>query len=206
MASPSQPPLFVLGTSSKTRHKLFKDNFDAPFTTLRPCIDEQGVNVGSSPRSSSDPKQLALEIAGRKADALVPMLQENSILITSDQVMLHAGKIREKPKDIEQCRHYLRSYSKHHAMTVTAVVVHRKSDDIRISGVDTCTQYFRSIPDDIVEQLLEKGEVLHCAGGITVEDELLKPYLALRQGDLDSFMGLPVRLLRRLIMELGVNI
>lgn len=194
----------MLGTSSKTRQKLFKDNFNVPFITMQPNIDEKAITDGSSERR--DAKELTLRIAEAKADALLSRLPDNSILITSDQVIQHAGKIREKPKDVEQCRFYLRSYSKHPATTVTAIVIHHKNENLRISGVDTCTQHFRSIPDHVVEQLLEKGDVLHCAGGVTVEDELLKPYLAFRQGELDSFMGLPVRLLRRLLVELGINI
>ncbi|CAN8064320.1 unnamed protein product [Agarophyton chilense] len=206
MASGSEQPVVILGTSSTTRHNLFRNNFSTPFKTMAPNIDEKAITAGFDNRSQADPKILTRKIANAKADALKSRLPPNAILITSDQVLLHGAKIREKPLNVEQCREYLKSYARNPATTVTAVVIYDSKSNHRISGVDICTQHFRTIPDNVIEQLLQKGNVLHSAGGITVEDELLKPYLSIRQGDLDSFMGLPIRLLRRLLSEIGIRL
>lgn len=72
-------------------------------------------------------------------------------------------------------------------MTVTAVVVTNLSaGGKRVEVVDIAKQHFREIPDTVVEQLIEKGDVLHCAGGFTVEDPILAPYLGERIGTQDS--------------------
>ncbi|KAI0567268.1 Inosine triphosphate pyrophosphatase-like protein [Gracilaria domingensis] len=173
---------------------------------MSPDIDEKDIDAGFSDRSQADPKLLTLKIANAKADALQQSLPPDAILITSDQVLLYSGKIREKPPTEDDCRKYLRSYARHPATTITAIVILNSKTNHRISGVDTCTQHFRTIPEEVIEQLIEKGDVLNSAGGITVEDELLNPYLSIRQGDLDSFMGLPVRLLRRLLSEIGIRL
>lgn len=206
MEPDTPPPRIVLGTTSQARQLLFRRNFNIPFISMAPDIDEKGVTASFSPRKLQDPRAYTLAIANAKADALLPKLQPNSVLITADQVLLHGTNIREKPKSDDECRMFLHSYGKQPATTFTAVVIHNIRTGDRITGVDTCTQHFRPIPHDIIEQLIKKGVVRNCAGGVTVEDELLRPYLSIRQGDSDSFMGLPVRLVRRLLSEINVRI
>jgi hypothetical protein len=93
----------------------------------------------------------------------------------------------QKPQDEAECRAYLRSYRNFPVMTVTALVVTNLSaGGSRVSVVDVAKQYFRDVPDDIIDALIAKGDVLHSAGGVTVEDPLLAPYLAERIGTEDS--------------------
>ena len=47
-----------------------------------------------------NPKQLTLKIARAKAEALLEKVKQPAILITSDQVIVCAGEIREKPESI----------------------------------------------------------------------------------------------------------
>jgi predicted house-cleaning NTP pyrophosphatase (Maf/HAM1 superfamily) len=48
---------------------------------------------------------------------------DDAILITSDQVIVWNGQIREKPRDANECREFLRSYQHSPAEAVDAVVV-----------------------------------------------------------------------------------
>lgn len=193
----------VLGTSSKYRHALFKEHFpDIAYRSLSPDIDEKAVTAGYTDRALSDPAALTLAVAHAKATALEGQLGPRSLLVTSDQVISHAGRVREKPRSAEECREYLRSYAAGPAVAVTAVVVVLAgAGERRVEGVDVATQHFRALPERVIDALVAKGDVLHCAGGFAAEDELMRPYLARRDGDLDSVMGLPVRLVRRLLAE-----
>ena len=54
----------------------------------------------------------------------------------------------------------------------------------------------------IVDQLLAKGDVYHCCGGFLIDDPLIEPYLDKREGDEDSIIGLPMRLVNSLLEQL----
>lgn len=199
----------VLGTASKFRHALFIEHFPhLPFSHLSPNIDEKAIHLGNIPRDSCDPQKLTLALAHAKADALSKKASPNTILITSDQVVVYNNHIREKPSSESECRLYLHDYSKHPVRTVTAVVLTAfgaDGDSKRYEGVDVAIQHLLPVPEQVIDQLIAKGDVMYCAGGITVEDELLAPYLGERQGTLESIMGLPVALLEHLLQKAGID-
>ena len=219
----------VLGTSSRWRRQLFNKHFPAlanNVTCLSPGIDEKSVTLENTPeRSKSDPQKLTLAVARAKAEALTEKCKNDVnvkqhgkvILITLDQVVYVDGRIREKPRDPEECKICLESYRTHPLTTVTAIVVRGLNFDSedeqfeakenglqnQAESVDIAKQYFTDIPDNVIKALIDKGEVLHCAGGITVESELLKPYLAKRVGTMESIMGLPVHSVRELMNKVS---
>lgn len=199
----------VLGTSSKFRHSLFAKHFpQLPFSHASPSIDEKAIRLGNTPRDLSEPRALTLALAHAKADALISNLAVGTILITSDQVVVCNNRIREKPLSQEECRLFLRDYSEQPLQTVAAIVltlVGPPGDSKRFEGVDVATQHFLPIPEAVIDELIKKRDVMFCAGGITVEDELLAPYLAERQGTLDSIMGLPITLVDHLLRKAGVS-
>lgn len=224
-------PHVILATSSKYRHKIFEENFPGVrFVSESPSIDEKAIGLDGT-RHLLDPHALTLSIAHAKADAVIASLLSSnsstsassssgpSVILTFDQVVVCHGHIREKPESIQQCRQFLQSYSVNPLQTVTAVVVSivdhplpdwKPGQDLpesrRVDGVDIATQHFRDIPDSVVDQLIAKGEVMHCAGGIAVEDPLLEPYLLHRDGSLNSIMGLPVDQLRNLLHKANIHL
>lgn len=197
------PPL-IIGTSSPFRLSLFRTHFpDLRYTTAKPAIDEKRILPPSGIRDTANPAKLALSIAHAKSDALAHLMRNDEILVTFDQVVTYNGNAREKPETEEICRQYLRSYESYPLVTVSAVVVAGKSK--RVDGLDVAKQYFTRIDEHVIDQLIQKGDVMWCAGGITVEDELLDPYKLDREGSLESIMGLPVDLLRQLLHDMGVS-
>lgn len=225
----AETPQVILATSSKYRQNIFAKHFpNVYFTVHSPSIDEKAIGVDGA-RHLLDPHALTLSIAHAKADAAVAhLLSSNSpaspssssgftVILAFDQVVVCHGHIREKPESVQQCRQFLQSYSVNPLQTVTAVVIAiidhplpdwKPGQDLpqsrRVDGVDIATQHFLDIPDSIVDQLITKGDVMHCAGGITVEDPLLKPHLLHRDGSLESIMGLPVDLLQKLLQKANV--
>ena len=43
--------------------------------------------------------------------------------------------------------------------------------------LDTSKIYFKPIPSEIIDKLLDEGEVIHCAGGLMIEHPLIQPYI-----------------------------
>ena len=115
--------------------------------------------------------------------------------------MHYQNTIREKPETAEECRQYLRSYATSPAVTVTSVIVTNCKTGCQASGVDVATQYFKPLPEPVIDQLIAQGDVMHCCGGFLIDDPLVEPYLDRLEGERESIIGLPITLTRRLLAE-----
>jgi septum formation protein len=95
----------------------------------------------------------------------------------------------------------LKSYASGPAHTVSAVVVTNMKTGQEYSGVDLAQQWFRPIPDSVIDELLKQGDIMNCAGGFMIDHPLLQPYLDRRQGETESIIGLPRTLLHQLLAK-----
>jgi septum formation protein len=124
-----------------------------------------------------------------------------ALLITSDQVVVHAGAILEKPESAEQARTFIRGYGVSPARTCGAIVVTNLASGAVAAALDSATVHFRPIPEATVEALLAEGDVFHCAGGLMVEHPLVACHVARMEGGLDSVMGLSQALTAQLLLQ-----
>jgi septum formation protein len=143
-------------------------------------------------------------IAKAKASALIKRhdlldLREPALLVTCDQIVLYKTSVREKPESREEAVEFLSSYSNDAVSTVSAIVVTHLPSGVQESGVDIATVYWKDISTEVVERVVERGDVMQSAGGFIVEDEDLNPLVKGIDRPVDSVMGLPVDLLRKLI-------
>lgn len=181
----------ILGSQSAFRRALAEQLADN-IELMSADIDEKAIRSG-------DYEELPLLLAHAKADALLPRIDGEALLITSDQVVVWRDELREKPESREQAAEYLRSYSVHPAQTNTAVVVTNTATGKRYEGLDIAKAWYRPIPEEVIEQLLDEDKVTSAAGGFRIEDPLLKRYLERFEGAMDSVMGLPLDLTRSLL-------
>src|SRR3989339_1134219 len=176
----------ILGSASKWR-KIILEKAGYTFEVMTADIDEKAIR-------SENYEELPLLIARAKADALLLKIVEPSILITSDQVVVCDGELWEKPKDEEEAKRFMKSYSEGKAgQTNTAVVVTNTENGKRAEGVDIAKAYFKEIPDKIIEEYIKDGDASQCSGGFTIDHPLLIPYLDRIEGDNDSIEGLPMK-------------
>ena len=40
----------------------------------------------------------------------------------------------------------------------------------KVEGVDIAKQYFNPVPENVVDELIHKGDIMYCAGGFMVDD------------------------------------
>lgn len=199
---PNTEKKFILGTSSASR-KLILDKLGWNYIQMSPDIDEKAIR-------SSDPMELPLLIAKAKADALYDRLKsenspENYIILTSDQIVLYKSEIREKPTGAEEAYTFLSSYSNDDVSTISAIVITEYPSKQQKSGVDIATVYWNEISDEVINKVINKGEIYNSAGGFRIEDEDLNPLIRYMEGSYDSIMGLPVSLTVELIEDV-INI
>lgn len=187
----------ILGSASKWRRQILKKaGYD--FDVMSPDIDEKKIR-------DEDPKRLVLAIANAKADVLLPQISGSSLLITTDQVVYCHGEVFEKPISAKEVKKFIESYRKHPAQTITGVIVTNTQTKKREQAVDIVNIEFNHIPDEVIDHLVEEGEIFSCAGGFQIEDEHgeLNPYIKKIDGEIDSVKGLPIKLLEKLLASIA---
>lgn len=185
----------ILGSQSEGRARIL-GQMSYEFEVMNPDIDEKSIRL-------VDPRALTLALANAKADALLPRIHTPAILITADQVIAWNNTIREKPQSADEVRAYLRGYGTHPAETIGAVVTVNTETKTRAQGVDVATVWFRPIPEEVIETMIQEGDVYRRAGGFSIEEPHLQNYIEKIEGAIDSVMGLPIALTKRLIHEVS---
>ena len=201
----------ILGSASKWRKDILEKmgyEFVETSSHLTSRPEDRGstfevmvANINEKAIRFDDPQKLALALANAKADALLPQIKEEVILITSDQVDVCNGEIREKPRDIQEAREFLRSYTKYPVEAVTAVVAVNTANQKREGGVDIAKVWFRPFSEKKIEELTTDGCVFSCAGGYCVAHPLFKDCVEKIKGEFESVCGLPKALTQKLIQR-----
>ncbi|KAI3978815.1 hypothetical protein MKX01_015990 [Papaver californicum] len=192
----------ILGSSSKARQEILTE-MGYEFTILTADIDEKSIRM-------EKPEKLVVALAEAKAAAILSRLQlsdflekdaEPTLLITADTVVVYEGAIREKPTNKEEARQFLKDYSGGLATVVGSVLVTNLKTGISKGEYDRVEVYFHDIPDEVIDNLIEEGTVLHVAGGLKLEHPLIWPFVETVMGATDSVMGLSKALVKQLILE-----
>ncbi len=166
------------------------------FECISPNVDEDAI-------THPDFRELSKMRARAKAKKILEMRVADAIVITSDQVLLWNGVLREKPKDARQIKEFLKDYHLYPLEAATTVVVTNTHTGRQAEGTDETRLYFRKIPEAVIKQIAADPINLERGGGFASEDPLLKPYVAKIEGDPDGFMGLPMGLLEDLIRKVS---
>jgi septum formation protein len=185
----------ILGSQSPSRRQALEST-GIPFSIMTADIDEKAIR-------SDDYRELPLLIARAKAATVLKRIFGPAILITADQVVECAGELREKPESVEQARTFLASYLTEPAQTNSAVVVTNTVTKEQRSGLDIATTYFKPMPEDFIDGLIEEGAILSSAGAFLIEHPMMKPYVDHIDGTADSAMGLPLELTFNLINQVS---
>ena len=159
----------ILGSKSQGRQDVLRyAGYD--FEVITADIDEKQIR-------DEDPEKLVLALAHAKADAILPQIKEPAILITADQVVVCNGIILEKPQDADEARRRIRDYAMYPMETVSSIVVINTQTGKRAEGVDVAKVYFKSIPEEVIEEAIKIGRIMHCSGAMRCEDKPFSDYV-----------------------------
>lgn len=181
----------ILLASASPRRRELCGAMGLSFTVCPTDIDES-LPVGISPHEG------ALIIAKRKAEAGRASLPENGILIAADTVVDLDGTALGKPKDEEDALRMLLSLSGriHHVHTGVAVL----SGGRLLCAVDTTAVTFRSFDEREARAYVGTGEPMDKAGAYGIQG-LGGALVSSIEGAYDNVVGLPTRLLDKLLCE-----
>jgi septum formation protein len=138
-------------------------------------------------------------LAARKARAAARRHPGRAV-VAADTVVVLGGDLLGKPAGVEEAKAMLRRLSGRAHRVVTAVAVAR--DARLLLGRDTATVVFRPLAPAEIDAYVATGEPLDKAGAYAIQGGAAG-FVARREGAVDTVVGLPVSLMRRLLAELG---
>ena len=173
----------VLASQSPRRRELLK-GLDVEFTTCSVDADESFP----AELKGADAVQY---ICKAKVEAYKPQLNENTIAITADTVVILDNKIIGKPKSYEEAFSMIRSLSGRVHEVITAVCIFSKE---KCEEFYASTEvHFSKITDEEIEYYINKYKPFDKAGSYGVQEWI--GYIGIEKivGSYFNVMGLPVK-------------
>ena len=173
----------VLASQSPRRRELLK-GLDVEFSTCSVDADESFP----ADLKGADAVQY---ICKAKADAYRPQLNDNTIAITADTVVILNDKIIGKPKSYEEAFSMIRSLSGRVHEVITAVCIFSKE---KCAEFYSSTEvHFSDITDEEIEYYIDKYKPFDKAGSYGVQEWI--GYIGIEKivGSYFNVMGLPVK-------------
>ena len=173
----------VLASQSPRRRELLK-GLDLEFTTCSVDADESFP----AELKGADAVQY---ICKAKADAYRPFLEDKTIAITADTVVILDNKIIGKPKSHEEAFSMIRSLSGRVHEVITAVCIFSKE---KCAEFYSSTEvHFSTLTDEEINYYIEKYKPFDKAGSYGVQEWI--GYIGIEKivGSYFNVMGLPVK-------------
>lgn len=182
------PYKVILASNSPRRRELL---YSMGLTfELAPSLD-----IDESYPASIPTEEIPLYIARKKAEAHMPHLADDRLLITADTVVL-AGKNFErvlgKPKDEQEAHDMLRLLSGSRHRVITGVTMTTR--DRKVSFSDATDVEFMSLPDDELHEYVKKYRPFDKAGAYGIQEWIGLAGIRSINGNFYTVMGLPTHL------------
>ena len=177
---------FVLASGSPQRRKLLK-GLGRPFEIVPSDVSERS--------REKNPRRLVALLAKRKALA-VAKLRPDAVVLGADTLVACKGEILGKPKNEKDALRMLKKLSGSWQRVYTGVTVARAGGKKSVSGVAVTRCKARRLPEAELARLAKKH--LDKAGAYAVQDQD-DPFIETLDGDYDNVVGLPMKLVRKLL-------
>jgi septum formation protein len=57
---------------------------------------------------------------------------------------------------------------------VTSIVVTDLTSGRRFDGIEEAEQHWNEVPDNVIDQVIAKGDIMQCCGGFMVDEGIVK--------------------------------
>ena len=186
----------IVLASRSPRRKDILEKLNLSFVIDPPDIDE-------SPIKNESPINYVQRISAAKAELVAQRHDKQCIVIAADTTVELQGEIFGQPRDLDEARLMIHKLSgKTHAVH-TAVSV--RCEMKIATAVDTAQVTMREVSNELLEWYIGTGESIGKAGAYAVQGHGAA-LVAGVTGELDTVIGLPVRLLTSLLADLGIDL
>ncbi len=182
----------ILGSQSPRRRELMA-GLDIPFIAITIDADE---SYPSELREGDIPRY----ISRAKAQAYLPKLQANQLLITADTIVWLDGHMLGKPHDEEEAVAMLHRLSGRTHQVYTAVTLAQQGCELE-TLVDRTDVTFATLTDEEIRHYVSKYKPLDKAGSYGVQEWIGYVACTEMKGSYFNVMGFPTHLVYPAIMR-----
>lgn len=172
----------ILASKSPRRQELLK-GLDINFEIQTKDVDE-------SYPATMTPEEVPAFLAEKKAAAFEDQLGENTIIITSDTIVIQEGTILEKPQSIEDGKRMIGQLADNKHVVVTGVCIQSQSKKEVFS--DHTQVHFMPLTEAEIDYYMNKYEPFDKAGSYGVQEWIGYVGIEKLEGSYYNVMGLPV--------------
>ena len=144
-------------------------------------------------------EEIPLYIAKEKADAYIPMMQPDELIITADTIVWLDGKVLGKPRDREDALQMLRSMSGRTHEVFTGVCI--TTTDWQRSFTAQTEVRFATLSEDEIIYYVDNFKPMDKAGAYGVQEWIGFIGVENISGSYYNIMGLPVQRLYRELLK-----
>ena len=144
-------------------------------------------------------EEIPLYIAKEKADAYIPMMQPDELIITADTIVWLDGKVLGKPRDREDALQMLRTMSGRTHKVFTGVCI--TTTDWQRSFTAQTEVRFATLSEDEIIYYVDNYKPMDKAGAYGVQEWIGFIGVENISGSYYNIMGLPVQKLYRELLK-----
>lgn len=183
--------MFILASCSPRRKQLLS-KIIPDFQVVSSSVDEDKLISNNYP---------ALEIpqflATQKALDVYREHQDD-IVIAADTAIIYDNKIYGKPKDKQDAKHMLKTFSNNTHFVVTGVCIISNKCNISFSSINEVTFY--DVDDKEIDEYLCFDEYKDKAGSYAIQGKA-SVFIKKINGDYNSIVGLPIGEINRILKK-----
>jgi septum formation protein len=185
----SRPPTLILASSSPRRAEILTRS-GVRFRAVHPRVDER-------PPTPLGPLRYVAWAAALKASA-VARRAPGAVVVGADTEVVRQGRIYGKPDDRKEAAAFLRSLSGKTHQVYTAIHVIDGRSGREAHGISRTDVTMRELSARQIEAYVRRGEPQDKAGAYAIQGEGRRLVRSIR-GPYDNVVGMPMRLLTRLL-------
>ena len=186
----------ILASTSPRRHELLA-LLGLPFDVKTPSFEERLV-------ADSPAIEQVMSFAQGKARSVAKQEPE-AIVLGSDTVIELDHRVLGKPVDLAEARAMLRRLAARDHYVHTAVALVCSASAIDVVGLSTAVVRMKPFNERVHERYLATGESLGKAGAYSIQGQGGDLVDSIH-GDFPTVVGLPLRLVVRLLIQAGMKV
>lgn len=139
-------------------------------------------------------------LAYEKAKAVSNLVEDESIVIGADTVVVLNNKILGKPHTIQNAFNMLKTLSgKKHFVVTSIAIINSKTGKTEIKSTTSYVE-FEQLSDAKINEYIDKYKPLDKAGSYGIQ-EMPEGYIKSYDGDLENIIGLPSTTLKNMLKD-----
>ena len=149
------------------------------------------------------PAAVAERLALEKARAIANSRGDGIPVVGADTVVVHQGRVLNKPKDAQEARDMLCSLRGDEHVVVTGIAL--VSGDVERTGHASTAVTMREYSDGEMDEYIQSGDCMDKAGAYGIQHPAFSPAAGV-EGCYLNVVGLPLCLLARMLVGMGVTV